>query len=63
MTNDSGIWISSDLFSLLHPLDSIKTQLYLNVAGIKNKDQADKEYLEQLISFVSYSLLKENFVF
>lgn len=27
-TNDSGIWVSPDLFSLRHPSDSIKTQAY-----------------------------------
>lgn len=33
----------------------------MNVAGIKNKDQADKEYLEQLISFVSLFPVKGKF--
>lgn len=52
-TNDSEIWLSEDLFSLLHPSDSAKTQLFINAAGIKNEEEGDKEYLEQLLAFVN----------
>src|SRR5690554_1849697 len=49
----SGIWLNDDLFSLFHPMDAAKTQVYINAAGIENKDRADTEYLEQLVTFVN----------
>lgn len=52
-TNNSGIWLSDDLFSFLHPADSLKTKAYINAAGIENKERADLEYLEQMITFVN----------
>lgn len=36
-TDGSGIWLSGDLFSLLHPMNSLKTQAYISAAGIENK--------------------------
>lgn len=60
-TNDSGIWLSSDLFSLLHPSDTLKTQSYINAAGIKDKENADKEYLEQLLTSVHFFPKKGQF--
>lgn len=52
-TDGSGIWLNDDLFSLLHPADSLKTQVYISAAGIKNKKRADVEYLEQMVTFVN----------
>lgn len=60
-TNNSGIWVSKDLFSLLHPADSIKTQSYINAAGIENQDEADVEYLQQLITSVNFFPKKGKF--
>src|SRR5690606_3939059 len=47
-------WISGDLFSWIHPSDSIKTQIYINAAGIENTEEADNEYLQQLITSLNF---------
>lgn len=51
--SSSGIWLHDDLFSLFHPMDAAKTRAYINAAGIENKDRADTEYLEQMVTFVN----------
>lgn len=60
-TNDSGIWLSDELFSILHPSDSIKTQSYIKAAGIRNRDKADMEYLERFLTLVNLFPVKGKF--
>jgi predicted TIM-barrel fold metal-dependent hydrolase len=49
-TNGTGTWLNPKLTSLLHPIHRFKTAIYLSGADITDKEEADKQYIERLLS-------------
>jgi len=45
-------WVNPKMQSIFHPYKNIQFNVYLKASGIKNEDNADKEYIERLISFL-----------
>ena len=51
-TGNSGNFVSPEMFSSLHPEKNLKFQVYTNAAGIKNFENADREYALRLVDLI-----------
>jgi uncharacterized protein len=49
-TGGTGCEVNSSFFSMLHPMNRLKYEMYLNASGIDDRARADQEYLERLIN-------------
>jgi len=51
--NDTeNTWINPDILSIAHPIEYAKAKVFMNASGIRNKEKADRQYLEQLFRLV-----------
>jgi hypothetical protein len=49
----SGIWINSDMQSLLHPIQFAQFKFYMNAACIKDPEHVDDDYVGRLVAYQS----------
>jgi uncharacterized protein len=48
-TAGTGCWVNPNIRNWQHPLDHLKLMLYINASGIEHLEQADQQYLQQLM--------------
>jgi predicted TIM-barrel fold metal-dependent hydrolase len=52
---DSGVWINRDYRSKTHPIYHINSPLFLSASGVRDRNDADAQYLERLVQLVRES--------
>lgn len=51
-TGNNGAFVNAEMQSLLHPIQRLKFAVYLSAAGVKNKENADREYVSRLTRLI-----------
>jgi uncharacterized protein len=46
------IWVNPTVLSLAHPMDFFKAKVFMNASGIRNKEKADEQYIDQLFRLI-----------
>lgn len=52
---DGGVWINRDYRSRTHPIYYLNSPLFLSASGIRDRSDADAQYLERLVELVRES--------
>jgi len=52
---DRGVWINPDYRSMAHPIYYLNAPLFLSASGIRDRSDADAQYLERLLELVRES--------
>src|SRR3990167_7484148 len=54
-TGGPGVWVNPRGLSWLHPIERIRTLIYLNASGVADEARADGQYIERLARLIRNS--------